>query len=278
MQSYILLIDGQDETGLIHRITGIILQHGLNIIQNSEFVDPETNRFFMRSEFTGTADLNNLLENLHNSLPKGFQIKLQNHVKKKIVVMVSKEHHCLADLLIRHKFGKLNATIMAVIGNHPDLQSLVEMFQIPFHYVSHQNQTRSEHEQKIESFLEKYTPDYIVLAKYMRILTPEFVQNHQFRLVNIHHSFLPAFIGANPYEQAYRRGVKIIGATAHFVNENLDEGPIIVQEVIQIDHKFTAADMQSVGQDAEMLALAKALKFIFEDRVFINRNKTVIFS
>nr|MDO8110141.1 formyltetrahydrofolate deformylase [Candidatus Sigynarchaeota archaeon] len=274
---HVLLIDGPDQKGLIYKITGAIFDLGLNIISNSEFVDPEASRFFMRSEFTGAVNGEALLAKLQAVLPATFNLALHKPHKKKIVVLATTEHHCLADLLIRNEFGKMNATIQAVISNHGDLKPLVEKFQLPFHHVPHGNKAREAHEAEIVKFIDRYQPEYIVLAKYMRILTPAFVNRYKDNIINIHHSFLPAFIGANPYEQAYHRGVKIIGATAHFVNEKLDEGAIIEQEVIQIDHKFSPEDMRQAGQDVEVITLAKALKYVFEDRVFIYGNKTIIF-
>ncbi|GAG55927.1 unnamed protein product, partial [marine sediment metagenome] len=169
---------------------------------------------------------------MRNVLPDNAHIDLIKHEMKKIIVFVTKEHHCLGDLLIKNEYKEINAEIVAVISNHPDLESLVSKFKIPFYYFSHQNKTREEHEEEILEIVEKFDHDYIVLAKYMRILTPEFVSKFKNRIINIHHSFLPAFIGAEPYVQAFKRGVKIIGATAHFINKELDEGPIIVQEVI----------------------------------------------
>lgn len=277
VKSHVLLIDGPDQKGLIYKITGCIFDQGLNIVSNSEFVDPESSWFFMRSEFTGLDDGDDLLEKLRELLPPTFNLVLNKPTKKKAIVMVTKEHHCLADLLVRNEFGKMNASIQCVISNHDNLQDLVEKFHVPFHHVPVGDKSREDHESEILAIIDQYQPDYIVLAKYMRILTAEFVNRFTNRLVNIHHSFLPAFIGADPYEQAFHRGVKIIGATAHFVTEKLDEGAIIDQEVIQIDHKFTVEDMRQAGQDVEVLTLAKALKYVFEDRVFIENNKTIIF-
>jgi formyltetrahydrofolate deformylase len=275
--NHVLRIDGPDQKGLIYKITGVIFDNELNIISNHEFVDPQTGHFFMRSEFTGDVNEDKLLADLRVALPASFNVVITHPGKKRIVVLATKEHHCLADLLIRNEFSKINATIVAIIGNHDVLQPLVEKFKIPFQHVPSKDLTREAHEAQISKIINQYNPDYLVLAKYMRILTPAFVNAFKNRIVNIHHSFLPAFIGANPYEQAFQRGVKIIGATSHFVTENLDEGPILVQEVIEIDHTFSAEAMRQAGEDVEVLALAKALKYVLEDRVFINTNKTIIF-
>lgn len=276
-ENFILTIDTPDESGLIYKITKLISENHLNIIANDEFVDNSDNHFFMRTEVEGNVNKNKLLIDLTAVLPKNSTIKISGQEKKKVVILATKEHHCLGDLLIRNAFNDMNIEILAVISNYDTLKSLTEKFGIPFHYVSHENMTREEHEILIIDAVKKYSPEYLVLAKYMRILSPWFVSNFPNKIINIHHSFLPAFIGANPYKQAFERGVKIIGATSHFVNNNLDEGPIIMQEVIPIDHSFNAELMRQAGRDAEKLALSKALKLVFEDRVFIRKNKTIIF-
>jgi formyltetrahydrofolate deformylase len=275
--NHVLLIDGPDQKGLIYKVTGAIFNNKLNIISNHEFVDPQSDHFFMRSEFTGDVTEEKLLVDLKALLPATFNLAIRHPGKKRIVVLATKEHHCLADLLVRTEFSKINATILAVISNTEILRPLVEKFKIPFHFVPSKETTREAHEADILKTIAQYNPEYLVLAKYMRILTPAFVTRFNNRIINIHHSFLPAFIGANPYEQAFQRGVKVIGATSHFVTEKLDEGPIIVQEVIQIDHTFSAESMMQAGEDVEVLTLAKALKLVLEDRVFINTNKTIIF-
>ena len=230
----------------------------------------------MRTEFEGDADLSKLTETLNAELPEGVKVRINPKKKKDIVLMVTKEHHCLGELLIRYAFDELDANIQAVVSNYNVLQPLVSKFGIPFHYVSHEHKSREEHEEAILRTLAIYEPEYLVLAKYMRVLTPGFVEQYANRIINIHHSFLPAFMGANPYRQAYERGVKIIGATAHFVNNDLDEGPIIAQDVKEVDHRQTAADMATLGRDTEKLVLSKALKLVFNDRVFIQDNRTVI--
>lgn len=184
----------------------------------------------------------------------------------------------MGDILIRYEDGELDAEIVAVVSNYDLLEPLVEKFGIPFHTVSHVDLSREAHEAKVlEKLAELGEFDYIVLAKYMRILTPTFVEAYEDKIINIHHSFLPAFIGANPYKQAYERGVKIIGATAHFVNNDLDEGPIIAQDVIHVDHAYDWKQLQSLGRDVEKIVLSRALKLALEDRIFVYGNKTVIF-
>ncbi|MCE7042093.1 formyltetrahydrofolate deformylase [Dyadobacter sp. CY312] len=268
-------MDGPDHKGLIYKVTRILFEHNQNIIRNDEYVSP-SKYFFMRTEFEGETDASELLEVLRKELPSGINLRVNPKKKKDIVLFVTKEHHCLGELLIRYAFDELDATILAVVSNYNTLQPLVSKFGIPFHYISHENKTREEHEESILRTLDVYRPEYLVLAKYMRIITPEFVNHYPDRIINIHHSFLPAFIGANPYRQAYERGVKIIGATAHFVNNDLDEGPIIAQDVKSIDHRQTATDMSTIGKDTEKAVLSKALKLVFNDRVFIHNNRTII--
>lgn len=272
-------MDGPDSKGLIYHVTGVLFRHGLNIIRNDEYVSPD-GQFFMRTEFEGELNKESLLHELKETLPEGssphITFRINPKKKKNIVVFVTKEHHCLGELLIRYSFNELDADILAVVSNYNHLQDLVSKFGIPFHYISHEHKTREEHEEAILRTLAIYEPEYLVLAKYMRVLTPTFVGHYNNRIVNIHHSFLPAFIGANPYRQAHERGVKIIGATAHFVNNNLDEGPIIAQNVKEVDHRHTAADMANEGKDVEKIVLSQALKLVFNDRVFIHRNRTII--
>lgn len=275
--THILLIDCPDEKGLVNKISGIIYQFGLNMTATDEFVDPESKHFFMRTAFVGDFSQEALHQALREQLPESACIKLSSKRKKDMVILATKEYHCLGDLLLRHEFGDLNANVKAVISNHEVLRSLVEKFNIPFEYVPHGGKGREEHEAEVTAAIQRYSPEYLVLAKYMRILTADFVKPFSNRIINIHHSFLPAFIGANPYRQAYNRGVKIIGATAHFVNEELDEGPIITQDIIQTNHSQTAKSMARAGRDVEKVVLAKALQLVLDDRVFVNGNKTVIF-
>jgi formyltetrahydrofolate deformylase len=274
--THILLIDCPDETGLVHRITGVLFRRGGNVISNQEFVDRTTGQFFMRTEFSGDSAPGEIVAELTAMLPAAARIRLADRAPRRIVVLATKEAHCLGDLLIRHEFGDLDARILAVIGNHQTLASLVERFEIPFHLVSHLAVDREEHEAGILRILSAYNPEYVVLAKYMRILSPDFVARYAERIINIHHSFLPAFMGAQPYRQAFDRGVKIIGATAHFVTAGLDTGPIIAQSVISIDHGYTPADMARAGRDVEKIVLARALKLVFEERVFLSGERTII--
>ncbi|MBC8076137.1 MAG: formyltetrahydrofolate deformylase [Chloroflexales bacterium] len=276
MNSHILLIDCPDQTGLVYHITGALYRHGYNIVANSEFVDRASGQFFMRTVFAGERAPHPVLDALRAALPPAATLRLAQPGAKRVVVLATREHHCLGDLLIRHAYGELSAQIVAVIANHATLGPLVRRFDLPFHHVPHQALSREQHEAQVLALVAGYAPDYLVLAKYMRVLTPAFVARYSGRIVNIHHSFLPAFVGASPYKQAFERGVKIIGATAHLVSDTLDEGPIIAQGVIPVDHTQSAADMAQAGRDVEKTVLARALRLVFEEHVFVSGNKTII--
>ena len=276
MEKKTLLTHCTDAPGLISKITNICYKHQLNIIHNSEYVDNTCGHFFMRTELEGYFNDETFLADLGQALPEHANYKLVGSSRKRIVILVTKEAHCLGDILMKTFDGSLDVDIAAVIGNYDVLQTLTERFDIPYHCVSHEGLNRQEHEAKMLEVIEQYDADYIVLAKYMRVLTPSFVEKYHHRIINIHHSFLPAFIGAKPYQQAYDRGVKIIGATAHFVTNDLDEGPIVKQDVIPVDHTFSARDMAQAGRDVEKNVLSKALGKVLNDHVFVYGNKTVI--
>jgi len=278
VSQYRILIEANDEKGLVHKVSSIFYGYDLNILSNSEYVDNENNKFFMRSVVDGIVDGVELEKSINDILPSKSTVRVIYPKKKNIIIMATKELHALGDILIRHEAGELEANILAVVSNYDALESLVSKFDIPYITISHEGLERPAHESKIIEYIDSFEDvDYIVLAKYMRILTPRFVETYKDKIINIHHSFLPAFIGANPYKQAYDRGVKIIGATAHFVNNNLDEGPIIAQEVIHVDHAYSWKDMQRSGKDVEKVVLSRALKLALEDRIFVFANKTVIF-
>ncbi|QGM80567.1 formyltetrahydrofolate deformylase [Otariodibacter oris] len=276
IEDKILLTESPDYKGLVAKITNICYKHQLNIINNTEFVDGDTHRFFMRTELQGIFNDDTFIADLKFMLPEGATYKLVPKQRKKIVILVTKEAHCLGDILMKNYYGGLDVDIAAVIGNHDKLRELTEKFNVPFHLVSHEGLSRVEHDKLLSEQIDEYAPDYIVLAKYMRVLNPEFVERYPNRVINIHHSFLPAFIGAKPYQQAYDRGVKIIGATAHFINNELDQGPIIMQNVINIDHTYTADAMMRAGRDVEKTVLSRALELVLSDRVFVHKNKTIV--
>jgi len=276
MTEYRLLIDTTDEKGLVYTVSKVLFEHNLNIESNSEYVDKEVNKFFMRTVLSGNFNQEKLLSDIKDVLPKDATIKLSANIKKDIVILATKEAHCLGDILIRYVSGDLNANIKAVVANHDTLQNLVEKFNIPFELVSHENMSREDHEDLVIESIDKYNPELIVLAKYMRILNPKFVNTYSGKILNIHHSFLPAFIGANPYKQAFNRGVKIIGATAHYVTDDLDEGPIVSQDVVRVDHTYSWQNMRDAGKNVEKVVLSNALSLLLQDRVFVYGNKTVI--
>ena len=272
-----VLIRCTDRTGLVYNVSKVFFGYGLNIESNHEFVDKVSGKFFMRSVVDGEFDTEVLEKELKKVLPPSAFLQVLIPEKKRLVLMATKESHVLGDLLIRYQAGELEAVIEAVIANHNDLEELVNRFNIPFHLVSTTGLSREEHENKVTKIMDTYRPDFIVLAKYMRILTESFVKRYSGKIINIHHSFLPAFTGANPYKQAYERGVKIIGATAHFVTRDLDEGPIIAQDVIPVNHRFDWKDMQRAGRDVEKIVLSRALSLVLNDRVFVYKNKTIVF-
>lgn len=274
--NHVLLIHSRDQKGLISKISTILYQNDLNIVEMKEHVDRASNTFYMRCEFTGDGNIEAIKEKISKELPADASLTLNPKKKKDVVILATKEHHCLSDILIRHYFSELDVEIKCVIANHTNLKELVNKFGIEFVHISHENKTKEAFEQEILDYTKKLNPDYLVLAKFMRILSSNFVKHYPNKIINIHHSFLPAFIGANPYRQAYERGIKIIGATSHFVTDELDQGPIISQKTIQVDHSFSADDMKKAGRDTERLALAEALNHAIDDRIFVMGNKTVI--
>ncbi len=277
MIKHTLKINCPDKTGIVNEISQILYKHNLNILESDQFVDSDTDTFFMRIVFCGTYDSGELYDDLSTVLGEDADIKLHGKRKKNIIVLATKEHHCLGDILVRNFFSNINANILAVISNYDTLREFTEKMGVPYHYISHENISREEHERKIINTIEQYEPEYIILAKYMRILSSSFTDRFNEKIINIHHSFLPAFIGANPYKQAYERGVKLIGATAHFVNQDLDDGPIIEQDVIHITHKQNPLQLAKAGREVEKSVLAKAMQLVFDDRVFLSGNHTIVF-
>lgn len=274
----LILIQCRDAVGLVALIANVVAEHGLNIVTMREYVDESAERFYVRIVCAGKPEHpEKLADKLTEQLPYGATVLLNPPQVKKMAVLVTKEHHCLGDIIVRHFFNTLGAEVSCVVGNYDVLRSFTERFDIPFHYVGHEGRTKAEFEQELINALEPYQPDYLVLAKFMRILSSGFVDRYRNRMINIHHSFLPAFVGANPYKQAYSRGVKLIGATAHFVTEDLDEGPIIAQDIHTVNHSYTVKDMVRAGKEVEKSVLSKALSLVIEDRVIITGNKTVVF-
>ena len=269
----ILLTECTDATGLIAKVATTCFEFGLNVVRQDQFASDD-HRFYMRSVLEGDFSENNenkFLQCVTAKLPDDAKVQLRDKDKlPRIAVLVTKEAHCLGDLLIKSYSGALHAEIVMIAGNYPYLGDLAAKFDIPFHCVSHEGISREEQEERMMKVIDDCNPDYIVLAKYMRILSPKFVAHYPLgKLINIHHSFLPAFIGAKPYQQAFDRGVKIIG--------NLDEGPIIEQDVIKVNHRYDAEAMAKAGRDVERIVLLRALNKVFDNKVFIHGNKTVVF-
>jgi formyltetrahydrofolate deformylase len=275
---HLILIQCKDQVGLVYLISKTLAEHQLNIIAMREFVDEATGQFFARIECSGTLENQRLLYNqLEDHLPPQAMVSINPPEEKKIAILVTKEYHCLGDALVRNFFNTLNAKVCCVIGNYDQLKPFTEQFGVPFYHVSHIEQTKERFEKDIANILDQYQPDYIILAKFMRILSEDFVSQYPNRIINIHHSFLPAFVGANPYRKAFERGVKLIGATAHFVTNHLDEGPIIAQQIIPVNHTFDVPQMVISGREIEKSVLNKAMRLVFQDRVFITGNKTIVF-
>lgn len=273
----VIVIQCKDKVGLVADIAAVMAKYGVNITSMREFVDTIDKQFFARLVANPGFDIDEIHHALQEVLPPDAYIKVNPQPFKKVVLLVTKEYHCLSDILVRNHFETLGASVQAVIGNHEVLKNICDRFDIPFFYISHEGKEKSDFEQEVISTIKKHEFDYLVLAKFMRILSPEFISTFPDQIINIHHSFLPAFIGASPYKRAFHRGVKLIGATAHFVTNQLDEGPIIVQQTIPVNHTFSVADMVKAGKEIETAVLIKALHLVFEDRVFVYNNKTIVF-
>jgi len=278
-----LLITCPDRPGIVAAVSGFLFEHGANITDlDQHSTDPEGGLFFMRLEFQ-TPHLDVSRQMLEKSFAERVAARFEMNWRmayaadlKKVAILVSKYDHALLELLWRHSNRELPCELTQVISNHPDLKAEVERFGIPYHYVPVEKERKEEAEARMLELLGD--TDLVVLARYMQILTPHFVARYPNRIINIHHSFLPAFVGANPYKQAYTRGVKIIGATAHYVTEELDQGPIIEQDVARVSHRHDVADLVRLGRDLERNVLARAVQWHLEDRIIVYGNKTVVFS
>jgi len=270
----------KDQPGIVHAMTSAVLACGGNIIENQQFTDPSTNEFVMRTRFETSQGLEGAQKSLNEGLVK-FNPSL--HIrptaqKPRALVMVTKESHCLRDLLYLEELGELNIQIPLVISNREDLRTLVESHGIKFLYLPVSAETKVSQEAEILKQISDLNIDFVVLARYMQIMSKEFCNKLPGKIINIHHSFLPGFKGAKPYHQAHERGVKIIGASAHFVTSDLDEGPIIEQDVAHVTHVATPEELIAIGRDIERRVLAKAVKFYADDKVFIVGKRTVVFS
>ena len=272
----ILTLTCKDQPGIVHSMTSAVLAADGNIIENQQFTDPTTGLFVMRTRIESEQDL----AKLSNILRQGLDhlnpiLSLREHqTKKRAVVLVTKESHCLRDLLYLQELGELPISIPIVLSNHEELRGLVESHGIPFAVLSPDKRTA---EAEINKMILEHDIDFLVLARYMQILSEEFCAKYPAQIINIHHSFLPGFKGGKPYHQAHARGVKVIGATAHFVTGDLDEGPIIEQDVAHVSHAATPEDLIAIGRDIERRVLSKAVKLYAEDRIFLTGNRTIIF-
>jgi formyltetrahydrofolate deformylase len=277
-----LLIHCPDRPGLVHDVTGFISSHQGNIIDLQQHIDPDQDAFFMRLEWS----LENFTlekEEIESRLqPMARRHEMQMRLsfasqRKRIALFVTKENHCLYDLLARHEAGELPVDIPVIVSNHETLKPAAERFGIPFRHFAITKENKAAQEQSMIALLKQERIDTVVLAKYMQIIGPAMIAEFPNRILNIHHSFLPAFVGAKPYHQAFQRGVKIIGATSHYVTADLDEGPIIHQDVMRVSHEDTVTDLVRLGRDLEKTVLAKALWWHVRDRVLVFKNKTVVF-
>jgi formyltetrahydrofolate deformylase len=277
-----LLITCPDAKGIVAAIADFLHQHNANILHADQHQDAENNLFLMRVEWDlagfnlEEASFNATFAVIADKFSMQWQLKLSQH-KARVAIMVSQYDHCLADLLHRHKSGELACEIPLVISNHRDTEKLVQFYGVDFHYIAVTKDNKAEAEAAQFKLFDEYNIDLIVLARYMQILSPDFVSRYPQRIINIHHSFLPAFIGARPYHRAFERGVKLIGATGHYVTEVLDEGPIIEQGIERISHRDQVEDLIQKGRDLERVVLSKAVRWHIENRILLYANKTVIF-
>lgn len=278
----ILLFSSPDQKGLVSMITGFIAQYGGNIISLHEHVDSFDKTFFLRVvwDMDGFEIPQEEVKNAFNPVGKKFHANwniLFSGKKLRMAVMVSKYEHCLQELLWRQHLPESAYEIPLIISNHPDLEYMAKYHRIPYHIFPVTKENKNAQEQSELKLLQENEIDFIVLARYMQVLTNAFVDQYPNRIINIHHSFLPAFVGGNPYKQAYERGVKIIGATSHYVTEDLDEGPIIEQDIIRISHRDSVKDLMRRGRDLERIVLAQAVNYHAEHRILVNGKKTVVF-
>jgi len=280
--SAILLLSCPDTKGIVATVSDFIFRHNGNILHADEHADVGSNLFLLRVEFDPrefTIDLNDFPRHF-SPIAERFSMQwrlAQSDYRPKMIILVSKYDHCLVDLLYRHKSGELACDIPLIISNHPDNQPIADFYRIPFVVVPVTKENKPQAEQKILELIKQNNFDFLVLARYMQVLSNDFVNRFPQRIINIHHSFLPAFVGAKPYHQAFTRGVKLVGATSHYVTEVLDDGPIIEQDVIRISHRDSLDDVLKKGRDLEKVVLSRAVRWHIENRVLLYGNKTVVF-
>ncbi len=282
-RTYRLVISCPDRVGIVAKVSAFLTTYNASITEASHHSDPLENWFFMRHEINADSLPFDLPGVTQAFAPIAEEFDMQWKItdsahRPRVILMCSKESHCLADLLHRWHSGELNCDIPCVISNHDDLRKIVEWYDIPFIHIPVDKANKADHFAKVQAAIEEHQADTIVLARYMQIMPEAICQSYAGRMINIHHSFLPSFAGARPYHQAYTRGVKLIGATCHYVTADLDAGPIIEQEIVRISHSDSIEDMIRKGKDCEKLALARGLRYHLEDRVLVHGNKTVVFS
>ncbi|RYP66117.1 hypothetical protein DL769_006114 [Monosporascus sp. CRB-8-3] len=279
--AHILTLSCPDKPGIVHAVTGLLASHGLNILDLQQFSDPTSNNFFMRVHFghaESTADLEEGMSKLSAELRMDEYDIRPASKKPRVLIMVSKIGHCLNDLLFRTKTNQLGIEVPLIVSNHPDFRPLAESYGIEFHHLPVTKETKAGQEGQVLGLIKQHNIDLVVLARYMQVLSPTLCEAMSGKIINIHHSFLPSFKGAKPYHQAFDRGVKIIGATAHFVTADLDEGPIIEQRVSRVNHSMSPKELVEEGSNVESQVLASAVKWWSEKRVFLNGHKTVVFN
>ncbi|MFC0473204.1 formyltetrahydrofolate deformylase [Halalkalibacter kiskunsagensis] len=278
-----LLISCLDQPGIVSAVSTFLHQYKANIVQSDQYsTDPSGGMFFMRIEFDLFEDGYefSLIRTAFTDVAKSFNMDWRMELasrRKKMAIFVSKEDHCLFELLWKWRAKEIDVEIPLVISNHPNLKEQVEAYGLTFIHIPVTKSTKKEAEQKAVELLHEHNIDFIVLARYMQILSPDFVGTFPKRIINIHHSFLPAFIGANPYAKAFERGVKLIGATAHYVTNDLDEGPIIEQDILRVNHRYTTEQLKVAGRNVERIALARAVTWHINDQIIVHGNKTVVF-
>jgi formyltetrahydrofolate deformylase len=278
-KTFILTLSCSDRPGIVHRVTGFLLDHGGNVTEAAQFNDPSTGLFFMRMRFASPGQLEDLrsgLSPLADELRMTWRL-VEAERPMPTVILASRHGHCLNDLLFRRASGLLPIDIRAIVSNHPDFEPLAKSFGIAFHHVPVAESTKADAEARLLQLIESEGAELVVLARYMQVLSDDLCRRLQGQAINIHHSFLPSFRGAKPYQQAHEHGVKIIGATAHYVTADLDEGPIIEQDVARVDHSMDPAALTAIGRDVECMVLARAVLWHAQHRVLLDRNKTVVF-
>jgi formyltetrahydrofolate deformylase len=276
LDGFVLTLSCPDRLGIVHAVTGLLAEQDCNIVDSQQFGDRDTGRFFMRVHIEGPHardELRRAFEPIGTSFAMDWHIHAELE-RQRILIMVSTQGHCLNDLLYRQRVGALPADIAAIVSNHHDFEALASSYEVPFYYLP---ATAPDRDEQLLSLVGEHDVELVVLARYMQVLSARVCEQLPGRIINIHHSFLPSFKGAKPYHQAHDRGVKLIGATAHYVTANLDEGPIIEQEVARVDHGDDVEELTSIGRDVECLALARAVRWHLEHRVLLDGHKTIVF-